>query len=135
METGSGHSHSVGYEYDTINNLTKMVETINGTAHTTSYTYDDDNRVTEVAQNTTKQTYGYDSYGRMDESTVSFNGATIVTSGYTYKNPTATTTSAQMQNNQKTRKLCKQALWVLYLLVSIAYVPQHRQASGNDPKT
>ena len=42
VESGSNYSHSVGYQYDTLNNLTALVETINGTERTTSYAYDDE---------------------------------------------------------------------------------------------
>ena len=44
VETSSTGTHSVGYTYDDINNLTALVETINGVERTTSYAYDDDNR-------------------------------------------------------------------------------------------
>ena len=44
MEKSSTGTHSVGYEYDSINNLTKLVETIGTVERKTSYTYDEDNR-------------------------------------------------------------------------------------------
>ena len=48
VETGEDYYHSVGYGYDTINNLTAVNETINGITFTTSYAYDDDNRVNRL---------------------------------------------------------------------------------------
>ncbi len=37
VEEGTNYSHSVGYEYDKINNLSTLVETINGVKRQTSY--------------------------------------------------------------------------------------------------
>ena len=46
VETSGSNTHSVGYTYDSLNNLTALVETINGVDYTNSYTYDGDNRRT-----------------------------------------------------------------------------------------
>ena len=95
-QSGTGYSHSVGYEYDDINNLTKQVETINGATSTTTYTYDDDNRVKTSTTNGITVEYDYDSSGRIETQTTK-NGSTVVlTESYTYKAPTSTTTSAQI---------------------------------------
>ena len=39
-EKSSTGTHSVGYTYNDINNLTALVETINGVKYTNTYTYD-----------------------------------------------------------------------------------------------
>ena len=63
VEQGNEFTHSVGYNYDLLNNLTQMVETINGSTRTTSYTYDDDNRITSVTSGSSTREYTYDAYG------------------------------------------------------------------------
>ena len=64
-ESGTNFYHSVGYEYDSLNNLTSLVEIINGVEHSTTYTYDDDNRVSEIDTDATTIIYTYDEYGRV----------------------------------------------------------------------
>ena len=92
--SGSGFSHSVEYEYDSINNLTALVETINGSIRTTSYAYDDDNRVTSInnsginkdsAADDVAESYSYDSYGRVHQKITTYGGATVLTETYTYR--------------------------------------------------
>ncbi len=95
VETGSNYYHSVGYEYDQLNNLTSLVETINGTDYTTSYVYDDDNRVTSVTTNGTTVEYTYDAYGRISQQVTKRGDTTILTETNTYVG-TNTTTSGQI---------------------------------------
>ena len=64
-ESGTNFYHSVGYEYDSLNNLTALVELINGVARSTTYTYDEDNRVSEIDNDATTIKYTYDEYGRV----------------------------------------------------------------------
>jgi YD repeat-containing protein len=98
-ETGSGYSHSVGYEYDEINNLTVLVETINGVQHETAYIYDDDNRITEVSNGSVEKQYVYDAYGRLVTQITTQDGTTVQTESFTYTNPSASTTSAQIKTH------------------------------------
>ena len=79
VESGTNHSHSVGYTYDNLNRLTQLVESINGVKHTTSYTYDVDNRLTGTVtqtddQHTITNTYTYDAYGRLTGSYSQLDG-------------------------------------------------------------
>ncbi len=97
VESGTGYSHSVGYEYDQLNNLTALVETINGVEHTTSYTYDDDNRLTAAANGNVNQTYSYDSYGRLNTHTVKNGSSSVVTNSYIYRSNTAASPTAQIE--------------------------------------
>ena len=69
MEQSSTSTHSVGYEYDDINNLTALVETINGVERKTSYTYDGDNRPTSVTAGNSTLNYSYDNFGRVSSLT------------------------------------------------------------------
>ena len=85
-EKGTNFSHSVGYEYDTKNNLTQLVENINGTEHTTSYTYDDDNRVETVTVDGSSVVYTYDTYGRVTQQVTKHGTSSLLTKDYTFKN-------------------------------------------------
>ena len=84
VESDGINTHSVGYEYDTINNLTKLVETINGITHETSYTYDLDNRVTTVTTDGINKGYTYDAYGRVTTQTVGNESGTVLTETFGY---------------------------------------------------
>ena len=95
-ENGLDYSHSVGYTYDNINNLTAMVETINGIARTTSYTYDDDNRVTSVSTDGVSRSYTYDALGRVSQRVSGTANGNVVTETFTYTAPSATATSGQI---------------------------------------
>jgi len=109
--TGSNYSHSVEYRYDDTNNLLRLVESINGTKKATSYTYDKDNRVTsaenvinkdEEDELKVKETYTYDSYGRVTQKVTKKDGTVILTEVYTYKTyngqPTTQVASHTTQN-------------------------------------
>ena len=100
VESGSDYSHSVGYEYDTVNNLTKLVETINGVKHTTTYTYDEDNRLKRTVGDNITQTYTYDAWSRMCESDAWYSGTGGVTKSYFYTAPSSGHTSSQVYNYQ-----------------------------------
>ena len=91
-----GYSHSVGYEYNKLNNLTQQVETINGVDHTTSYSYDDDNRVTSVNADGTTVEYTYDTLGRVSQKLTKRNGTTYKTENFTYTSPSSGKTSSQV---------------------------------------
>ena len=105
-EKGSDFSHIVGYEYDNVNNLTQLVNTINNSVLTSAYTYDKDNRVvnllntllvngSEVAK--VSAGYTYDAFGRLSEKTVKKNDINILTVGYEFVEPTENvTTSGQV---------------------------------------
>ena len=84
-ETGTGHSHAVGYVYDRENKLTSLTEKINGTAFTTSYTYDDDNRVSSITDRGITESYTYDAYGRVTQKVTKNGSATVLTETYTYR--------------------------------------------------
>ena len=95
-ESGSGYSHSVGYSYDDLNNLTKLVETINGTGHTTSYAYDTDNRVTSVTNGSSQKSYTYDGFGRIGSRVSKHGSTTVLTDTITYRSPSSGKTSGQV---------------------------------------
>ena len=99
-EKGSNFSHIIGYEYDEINNLTALVETINGTEHKTTYGYDDDNRVTSVGNGSASEAYTYDAYSRVNKKVTKNGSTTVLTDTFTYRAPTSTTTSGQIQKLQ-----------------------------------
>ena len=84
VESGTNYAHSVGYEYDNINNLTSQVETINGVERTTSYTYDADNRVKTAQTGNTKVTYTYDGFGRVSQQVTTNGTTTVLTETFTY---------------------------------------------------
>ena len=109
--TGTNYSHSVEYRYDDTNNLLSLVESINGTEKATSYTYDKDNRVTsaenvinkdEEDELKVKETYTYDSYGRVTQKVTKKGETVILTEVYTYKTyngqPTTQVASHTTQN-------------------------------------
>ena len=100
MESGTGYSHSVGYEYDEKNMLTSMVETINGKEKTTSYTYDDDDRITSVTDGTATKNYTYDAFGRLTSQTTKHGSSTVKTDTFGFM-PRSTTsqTSSQIQTH------------------------------------
>ena len=86
VEKGTNFSHSVGYEFDSLNNLTTQVETINGTKITSNYTYDDDNRVTAVSHNSRYSAhFTYDGFGRISQQLKKYNTTTVLTENITYK--------------------------------------------------
>ena len=91
-----GYSHSVGYEYNKLNNLTQQVETINGVDHTTSYTYDDDNRVETVTTGGVTVTYTYDDLGRVSKQETRNGDTLILTEEFTYTAPEDGKTSSQI---------------------------------------
>ena len=88
---GNSFSHVVGYEYDNINNLTALVETINGTSYTTSYAYDDDNRVISVANADVNEEYNYDEFGRLKDKTTKRGTSNVLTETLAYRDITVTT--------------------------------------------
>jgi RHS repeat-associated protein len=85
VEKSSTGTHSVGYEYDNINNLTALVETINGVERKTSYTYDGDNRPTSITAGNSVLNYSYDDFGRVSSLTTNHDGTPFATKTYTYK--------------------------------------------------
>lgn len=76
--------------------FTNGTVTYNGVAHETSYTYDGDNRISAVTTGTTTRAYTYDGYGRVSAQVVSGEGGEVLTTAYTYRNPTSTTTTGQV---------------------------------------
>ena len=83
-QSGTNHSHSVSYGYDTKNNLTQQTEIVNGTTTTTQYTYDKDNRLTAENNGTTKRVFSYDNYGRMAHRALWHNGSAFQYDKYTF---------------------------------------------------
>ncbi len=96
VESGDNYSHIVGYGYDSINNPTSLVETINGIQRTVTYAYDEDNRVTAVSDGTHSTHYTYDGYSRLSRQIAKHLDGNILTTDYTYRNPTEATTSGQV---------------------------------------
>ena len=95
----SGYSHSVGYTYDALNNLTGIEETISGVKRTTTYAYDDNNRVTSSTTGTVSRTYGYDGFGRISQTATKEGSSQIKTDTYSYTAPSSTTTSGQISKH------------------------------------
>lgn len=85
VEKSSTETHSVGYEYDNINNLTQLVETIGTVERKTSYTYDDDNRPVSVTTEDGSRSYTYDDWGRVATLTTKHGNNTVTVQTYTYK--------------------------------------------------
>ena len=106
VETGEGFSHSVGYGYDKLNNLTSLVETIQKggaiTEHITTYTYDDDNRTTSVTVDGSTVEYAYDAFGRSNQQTTKHGETAILTDTFTFTAPSAQATSTQVSGHNIT---------------------------------
>ena len=85
VEKSSTGTHSVGYEYDDINNLTALVETIGTVERKTSYTYDGDNRPTSVIAGNSTLDYVYDNFGRVSTLTTKHDNNAFATKTYSYK--------------------------------------------------
>lgn len=85
VEQSSTGTHSVGYEYDSVNNLTALVETINGVEHKTSYTYDGDNRPTSIVTGNSTLNYGYDDFGSVSSLITKHDNNAFATKTYSYK--------------------------------------------------
>ena len=98
-EIGGDFYHAVGYNYDKLNNLTSLVESIGSTGFVTSYAYDDDNRVTSVTSGSANKAYTYDAFGRSGTQTTKHNTSTVKTDSFTFNNPTPSTTSAQIHTH------------------------------------
>ncbi len=99
VESGENYIHSVGYEYDEINNLTALVETINGVERQTSYTYDLDNRVTGITTGDSGRSYSYDALGRISQWVTKHGNDTVFSDEFTFAAPTGTavgTTTGQI---------------------------------------
>ena len=101
-ESGTGYSHSVEYGYDAENNLSSLKETINGTSRTTAYSYDDDNRLDTVTANGHTVDYTYDDFGRIQQKVIRNGTTAVLTTTFTYYDPTDTTTSTQVKSIQQT---------------------------------
>ena len=102
-ETAEGFTHTVGYKYNSDNNLIELTEDINGAERTTTYKYDDDNRTTEITTNGTTVAYTYDGFGRVTQQVTKLKGeneetpdTVILTEYFTYTAPTTATTSGQV---------------------------------------
>lgn len=95
-ETGSGHSNTVQWGYDDKNNLSSQSQTLNGVTYTTNYTYDNDNRLKQATSGNKSANYTYDAYGRMSNITAKSGTKSVVTTNITFKDPSTTTTSAQI---------------------------------------
>ena len=95
-EIGADFTHTVGYEYDNINNLTQLVESIGDSEKTTSYAYDDDNRVTSVTTDGTTVEYSYDEFGRVSQQVTKNGDTVILTEYFTFTEPSDTATSGQV---------------------------------------
>ena len=95
-ETAANFTHTVGYEYDNINNLTQLVESINGVEKTTSYTYDEDNRATAITTDGTTVEYTYDGLGRVTQQVTKNGDTVILTEYFTFTEPSDTAASGQV---------------------------------------
>ena len=95
-ETAANFTHTVGYEYDNINNLTQLVESINGVEKTTSYTYDEDNRTTAITTDGTTVEYTYDGLGRVTQQVTKNGDTVILTEYFTFTEPSDTAASGQV---------------------------------------
>ena len=102
-ETAEGFTHTVGYKYNSDNNLIELTEDIDGTERTTTYDYDKDNRTTSVTTDGTTVEYTYDAFGRVTQQVTKIKGeneetpdTVILTEYFTYTAPSSTTTSAQV---------------------------------------
>jgi len=109
VESGTNHSHSVGYTYDNLNRLTQLVESINGVKHTTSYTYDVDNRLTGTVtqtddQHTITNTYTYDAYGRLTGSYSQLDGYEGIYKDFIFKVLSNGQPTGQIINYQAERR-------------------------------
>ena len=95
VEKSSTGTHSVGYEYDNINNLTALMETINGVERKTSYTYDEDNRPTSITTEDSTRSYTYDNFGRVSEDVTQHGTTELFSRSYSYRSNTNGGTSTQ----------------------------------------
>ena len=101
-EKGTNHSHSVEYGFDSKNNLSAQKEIINGVSRVTGYTYDEDNRLDTLTMEGHTVDYTYDALGRVVTQEVKNGEETVLTTTYTYYDPSDTTTSTQVKSIQQT---------------------------------
>ena len=101
-EKGTNYSHSVEYGFDSKNNLSAQKEIINGVSRVTGYTYDEDNRLDALTMEGHTVDYTYDALGRVVTQEVKNGEETVLTTTYTYYDPTETTTSTQVKSIQQT---------------------------------
>lgn len=59
------NNHSIDYDYDINNNVTKKIINFNGIEKTTEYTYDEDDSIIRVALDNDNLNYNYDELGRL----------------------------------------------------------------------
>ncbi len=97
VESGTGYSHSVAYEYNALNNLTRLVEAINGTQTTTTYTYDEDNRLTGVSNGLFNREHRYDDFGRVDMQFTKCGTDLVQSSEFVYRT-IGTATTGQLES-------------------------------------
>ena len=90
------------YAFDSKNNLSTLKEIINGITRETGYTYDADNRLQTVTGNGQTIEYTYDALGRLEKQEVKNGTEVVLTTTYTYYDPTSTTTSTQVESIQQT---------------------------------
>ena len=101
-EKGTDYSHSVEYGFDSKNNLSAQKEIINGVSRVTGYTYDEDNRLDTLTMEGHTVDYTYDALGRVVTQEVKNGEETVLTTTYTYYDPSDTTTSTQVKSIQQT---------------------------------
>ena len=101
-EKGTNYSHSVEYGFDSKNNLSALKETINGITRETGYTYDADNRLDTLTAAGHTVDYTYDALGRVEKQEVKDGTEVVLTTTYTYYDPSDTTTSTQVKSIQQT---------------------------------
>ena len=101
-EKGTNYSHSVEYGFDSKNNLSAQKEIINGVSRVTGYTYDEDNRLDTLTMEGHTVDYTYDALGRVVTQEVKNGEETVLTTTYTYYDPSDTTTSTQVKSIQQT---------------------------------
>ena len=85
VEKSSTGTHSVGYTYDSLNNLTALAETFGTTERKYFYAYDGDNRPTSITAGNSSLSYAYDAYGRVSTLTTKHDGNAFTTKTYAYK--------------------------------------------------
>lgn len=106
VEKNGDNTHSAGCTYDSINNLTALVETINGVERKTSYTYDEDNRPTSVTDESGgSRNYTYDNVGRLSQDVTKQGDTELFARSFTYCNGATSTQVGQINyagNNYST---------------------------------
>ena len=77
-ESGINGTHIIAYTYDNLGSVRKIAENCSGTSYQTIFTYDGARRVSLIETDSSKESYIYDAYGRLDTSITHHKASNVV---------------------------------------------------------